>query len=714
MNKIQLSAIVAGISLVTGIYFANSSPDKNLPLAVGIGSGGLLLGVGSTMFATQKINERKFKTLIGDKAKLEQTKTDLEVNTKLFSTKANTFEKEVKQLTTQLSEATVQLKLIKEEKLTADYQNIEHVKSLTKLQETNRHLITNLEKLQETIADKDSRISELNTELEDGWGEQLTTEAEKVFKQRAENILVEEMKHDKYVAEKAMELCREYMQLAEEMFDDNEQHHEKAMTVNDRAKQVITNLKKDGDEALGDKEDYIRGLQLKINDLTAQLNGEILEPEKTKGAIGRHWIVANHLIEHIGELGINLRITGVEECPECDVIAFGYSKSAVPTQICELINQHGKDWAKSHGVHFIGNARLSKRYPAIEVTLIIDRPKVESTESIYKDGLIPASKFGETIYKAITHDKKGKPTLRIMAATGDGKGIVCKNLLAYWLTLEQDWDIWLSDPVSGSDEDYWDCEKVAINRTEARQAYDYFYQIYQGRKAKKLETIPKMLGLFDEFDSEHTEEQHEQAQEIMGRIRHLGMHQILVGQSAEVGRNGWTWDAMKNCALLVLEGSIGTLRKHLVPDLGWTVQQKNKMGKEYDKYRRWADAENEANPDRPVENQTRIGLLVIGDRYQFLEIPIAHKGILQSTNKVLIQTTAYAASGVKNNTLTKTVDLKATNSNQNTVLQSNDPLTMIACPYCNSINVGKQGKNAKGQQYYSCKDCKHKPRKWTY
>lgn len=270
----------------------------------------------------------------------------------------------------------------------------------------------------------------------------------------------------------------------------------------------------------------------------------------------------------------------------------------------------------------------------------------------------------------------------------------------------------LSDPVSGSDEDYWDCHKVAINRTEARAAYDKFYEIYQGRKAKRLSTTPKLLGVFDEFDSEHSEEQHEKAQEIMGRIRHVGMHQILVGQSAEVGRNGWTWDAMKNCALLVLEGSIGSLRKHLTTDLGWTLKQKNQLGKEYDKYRKWADAENEANPDRPVENQTRLGLLIIGDRYQFLEIPIAHKGILRGTSAVTVRT--EIGNGQIENKLTNQDNdsYKGNSSAKKGILESNDDLSLPTCPHCNSVNVNKKGMNAKGQQYYVCKDCTHKPRKW--
>ena len=721
MNKLQLSIVVAGISLATGVYFSNSESDNNLALTVGMSSGGLLLGVGGTIFVNQKFNQRKINLLIEDKKNLENTNTDLNTKLQTFNTQLNQGKKlsdeltsEVNKLAEQLAQTVTQLKLIESQKQTTDYQNIEHVKGLTKLQETNRHLVSKLESLQEIIKDKDARINELDTELENGWGEQVTIEAEKIFKKRAEKIIIEEIAHDKNVAMRALEICEKYMKLAEEMYEDNEQHHQQAMSVNDKAKEVITNLKQAEIEALGAKEDYIKDLQLKIERLNSQLDGEIVEPEKRKGMVGRYWDIANFLIDHMSELGINLRVTGVEECGEYAIIAFGYSKSVLPTQICEAINKHGKVWSKSHGIHSIGNARLSQRFPAIEVTVYKDKPAQDTTESIYKQGLIPSRLFGETIFKAMTHGNKGKPTLRVMAATGDGKGIATKNLLAYFLGLEDSWEIWLSDPVSGSDEDYWDCHKVAINRTEARAAYDKFYEIYQGRKAKRLSTTPKLLGVFDEFDSEHSEEQHEKAQEIMGRIRHVGMHQILVGQSAEVGRNGWTWDAMKNCALLVLEGSIGSLRKHLTTDLGWTLKQKNQLGKEYDKYRKWADAENEANPDRPVENQTRLGLLIIGDRYQFLEIPIAHKGILRGTSAVTVRT-EIGNGQIENNLTNQDNDsYKGNSSAKKGILESNDDLSMVTCPHCNSVNVGKQGFNSKGQQYYSCKDCNHKPKKWLY
>jgi DNA-directed RNA polymerase subunit RPC12/RpoP len=122
----------------------------------------------------------------------------------------------------------------------------------------------------------------------------------------------------------------------------------------------------------------------------------------------------------------------------------------------------------------------------------------------------------------------------------------------------------------------------------------------------------------------------ETAAKIMTAIRHTKQRQILIGQTAEVGSNGWKWDDMKQCSLLVLGESIGTLCKHLVKDLGWTLKKSNEVKKQYEKFSDWTNKKNDSNPDLPPENITRIGLLITGSKFQFLELPIPHKGIIRS------------------------------------------------------------------------------------
>ncbi|NJO62520.1 MAG: IS1 family transposase [Richelia sp. RM2_1_2] len=216
-------------------------------------------------------------------------------------------------------------------------------------------------------------------------------------------------------------------------------------------------------------------------------------------------------------------------------------------------------------------------------------------------------------------------------------------------------------------------------------------------------TDRSVLAVFDEFDKQHSDDDKEQAKKIMTAIRHSNQRQILIGQCAEVGSNGWAWDDMKNCSLLVLGASIGSLCKHLTKDLGWTKKKENQVKREYERFSTWADNQNANNPDIPDENQTRIGLLVTGDRYQFLEIPIAHKGILRS-GKATFRDTLTATSLSIN-----TQNQHSSNNNSSLVVESNNPV--VRCPYCTSTNLVKNGKHkTTGNQLYTCKDCTQTPK----
>lgn len=320
-----------------------------------------------------------------------------------------------------------------------------------------------------------------------------------------------------------------------------------------------------------------------------------------------------------------------------------------------------------------------------------EKPKLETKdEDIYKYGLIPASQFCDIVARATDHKTKGKPTLRVMAATGEGKGIAVKNLLAYFADIEG-WEIWLSDPVSGSEEDYWDTPKIAINSKDAGKAYKLFLQLFKERQELKQQgfTDRSVLAVFDEFDKQHDMEDKQKALEVMTAIRHSRQRQILIGQCAEVGKNGWAWDDMKNCSLLVLGASIGTLIKHLSKDFGWTKKKENLVKREYERFSTWADNQNINNPDIPDENQTRIALLIAGDRYQFLEVPIAHKGILKNGKAVFRDTLTTSVVGTVQDK--PVVEVKS---------------SLPTCPDCGTVSNSPFGKSGR----YKClnTDCSRK------
>ncbi len=390
--------------------------------------------------------------------------------------------------------------------------------------------------------------------------------------------------------------------------------------VNDQSQAIDSDLK-----------DAVQQIE-KLNERVAELS----KPQNWKFALSHELKAGNILIEFFSQQRIILdRSHYIGDKYEVDLYFHTdrNKRVIVPKELNEYSEQLLQVCRTRKPVTFRYDTETGLMVANLVLSL---RPKKEpDRHAIYKEGLVPASGFCDRIYKALDSKQQGKPTLRVMAATGEGKGIALKNLLAYWVN-QPGWEIWLSDPVDGSDEDYWDCPKIAINPQQAGIAYNKFVDLHRARINQSPAFTDKfVLAVFDEFDKQHNDDDKEDAQKIMTAIRHTKQCQILVGQCAEVGKNKWTWDNMNNCALLVLGNSIGTLCKHLAKDMGWSTNRANTVKKEYEKFSDWARKNNDSNPDIPGENQYRIGLLVVSGRYEFLEIPSAHKGIIRTCQALI-------------------------------------------------------------------------------
>lgn len=438
-------------------------------------------------------------------------------------------------------------------------------------------------------------------------------------------------------------------------------------------------------------------LREKIAVLQQQKSGEILEPEYMPRDFNRCTDISNGIANKLSHFyGVHLRVNGFEETETSLRVGYAYSKSLNPQQLLDIFEKDGKDITRSLGLYQI-TASIDKLSPTFVLSIKPERPKPESDEDIYKQGLVPASQFAHQIFLATDHTTKGKPTMRVMSSTGGGKGIAVKNVLAYFADLEG-WEVWLSDPVDGSEEDYWNCPKIATNPSEAGKAYQQFVKLHKNRQKKETALTDKfVLGVWDEFDKQHDDDDKETAKAIMTAIRHTKQRQILIGQSGEVGENHWTWDAMNNCSLLFIENAITTAIKH-DKDLGWSLTKKREIQKKYEKFAEWARLKNEVG-NIPNENAYRIALLVIGDRWTFLEVPSAHKGIIKS-GKAYIRESFDA-------TPTQWIEI----SHPSELIQAKS--VAPCCPYCTSTNIRKNGKNRKGEQIYLCNDCDATPKRWT-
>ena len=309
-------------------------------------------------------------------------------------------------------------------------------------------------------------------------------------------------------------------------------------------------------------------------------------------------------------------------------------------------------------------------YVSLEIELRKQDKKQATIEDIRR--LIePSNKFGEIV--ARYHNNK--PTLRVMTRTGGGKGIAVKNLLDHYINTWEGWELWLSDPQHGSFEDYWNCPKIAKSPLEASRILETFIDEFNDRKNNESfnPDIP-VMGIFDETDKTLDKKQKGGIAQIWTEIRHRKMKLILVGQSSEVGKQGWTWDEMNNCGLMFIGDAIGTAIKH-ADDMGWSQEMKNKIPSIYAKV---SEFFNSQNADIPVKNHYRLALLIDGMKYDFVEIPPALDGELHNNKSWLVSSPWQS---------------KAIKEGQN-----------IACVHCGSLDVKKNGKTG-DKQRYSCNSC---------
>ncbi len=443
-------------------------------------------------------------------------------------------------------------------------------------------------------------------------------------------------------------------------------------------------------------------MQIRVNLLQKQLDDGLTEPiliscgvasmqNKACGNIINDFIQYCHRQLNIAFKGLQFEIND-------EVVNFGlhYPKTQDAFAIVEVLKQNSKAIEKYLEIWKLVHVEYIAKYDVISVSYRVTPPKPPGDEGIYKDGLIPASQFTDQIYIATDHSKKGKPTLRVMSSTGGGKGIAVKNILAYFTTLEG-WELWLSDPLDGSEEDYWNCAKIAKTPKEATEAYKKFTELHRVRQQKQPTFTDKfVLAIFDEFDRQHSDADKETAKTIMTAIRHTKQRQILIGQSGEVGENNWTWDAMKNCALLFIEDAVTTAIKH-DKDLGWSLTKKREVQKKYEKFSEWARLKNESG-NIPNENAYRIALLVVGDNYKFLEIPSAHQGIIRSGAGIVRDSfdVISSNSGVINSNIPEIESIKT-------------PIfeIKVVCPHCESTSFKRNGKTKTSTpvQKYKCKHC---------
>jgi hypothetical protein len=441
------------------------------------------------------------------------------------------------------------------------------------------------------------------------------------------------------------------------------------------ADNVISAYKNDFAETVQEGMNQVNELQQLQNEIIS-LNGKLQELSKPLQFVGTSEAarVGNSIINYYSsKLGITLDAIDFSSTDTGYKLMFHLSRNNRFIDTATLNDGNNPDKIKElsgslNAPKFAQSERSN--YVSLDIELRKQEKKQATIEDIRR--LIePSGKFGEVVSRY----HESKPTLRVMTRTGGGKGIAVKSLLSHYVNNWENWELWLSDPQHGSFEDYWQCPKIAKSPTEASRILELFCEEFKDRKENQSfnPDIP-VMGIFDETDKTFDKKQKAGIAQIWTEIRHRKMKLILIGQSGEVGKQGWTWDEMNNCSLMFIGDAIGTAIKH-ADDLGWSSDMKSKIPSIYAKV---SEFFNQINADIPVKNQYRFALLIDGMKYDFIEIPPALEGELVN-NKSFLVSSPWQSKAIK-------------------------LCEDVACVHCGSVNVKRNGK-AGDKQRYKCSDC---------
>ena len=505
-----------------------------------------------------------------------------------------------------------------------------------KASDLNLYLQQTLTTLQADLEVSQGKVEELEAECqvwEEEFSDRVESAADAKF-QQAKKVEIQKIfdEHDA-ITSQAMALFQELQQWGQKVAHG---HQTKREIIQNLARSYNENLLDFGESVKKEHAAHVahvEDLNERIAMLQQQLAGDLIAPEY--GKFGYQWDarIADDIARHIWQsMHIPLAVKGFKSNPDGSAEAgYAYSRSHPIEALQRDLSRLSAEIAKSLGIHAILDIKKHELSELLIISWRCERPKPIAEDAFYRI-VAPASACTKLLREALDHKKGGKPTLRIMGATGEGKGIIAKILLADWVRSESG-EIWLSDPMDGSDEDRWEVPKAAKSSREARQLLKEFEGEFRQRKDKiSARKDVLVLGLFDEFDKEHPRDDKDLVKGIWTAIRHHKMKLILMGQSSEVGSNGWQWDEMHNCACLFVGSGISTAIKH-AKDLGLSRAIASQLESQNDQIQNWLDSKNQG---LDAANQYRVGLLVCSDKAQFIEFPPAHKGAIERDKAVIV------------------------------------------------------------------------------
>lgn len=372
-------------------------------------------------------------------------------------------------------------------------------------------------------AEFDSRV---NTETDKRFQIAKTEEIERVFSE-----------HDA-ITKEAIRIAQGFQVWGEKV---GNAHEAKRQLIKEMAGAYNQNLDELSATISQERTEYLNRIELlteKVARLQQQLEGDLIEPSYGQFGYSVEGKIANDIARSLWQdLSIPLAVTGYELKPDGLLIAgYGYSRSTEVQTILTALNHHTDKLVKWLGINSIVSI---KKHPISDLIIVSLRREPPVKEEELNRLFTPVDKLATQVIREMSR----KGTIRIMGATGDGKGIAARYLLSK-IVQTQPWLIRLHDPQHGSAEDYWGIPKVSQSGDELKQALRAITAQMIDREKSKRHS-PVTLDILDEIDTQLDKSDKGQFLNLVSRIRHLGMKLILIGQNPKVSRAGFQWADME-------------------------------------------------------------------------------------------------------------------------------------------------------------------------
>jgi hypothetical protein len=287
---------------------------------------------------------------------------------------------------------------------------------------------------------------------------------------------------------------------------------------------------------------FVQGILAKMQELEVKIH-HLSKPITYPGATRTDMRIANIVIAYFERLGVILDRAGSDYRGYEATLEFITDRTGRLVLASEL-NEHA-DYLQGH-THILNKPEF-KLDPETGLMILLvrwaNKPAVNATEQTRRI----LSPLDEVIGKVVAN-LSHKPTVRIMGATGEGKGVMARYLLARILA-SNPWYCRLHDPQDGSSEDHWGIPKVSRSGDELKDALKRIDAQMKSRESAKDWNVTT-LDVLDEIDTHlDRKEKKESFIDLCSRIRHCGMKLILIGQNPKVGRAGFEWSDMQqmNC-----------------------------------------------------------------------------------------------------------------------------------------------------------------------